>query len=439
MINRREFLGTTLGAGASLAFTSDLARAFQQSGSGTLMQRAIPSSGEMLPVISFAPRPTAAPAPGPIPSMPGDVPAAKAVLKVFLDSGGRVVDVLHGGPIGEDAGRTAASELGIQDTFLWTTPVNVMGPVQPGAPPPTPDAAAVRAHIEEKLARFKATRIDLAMVGAGGDASAQLAALREMKKAGRVRYIGVHTLLPPPNFPIGPVATQLASIMRNEQIDFVGTDYSVGDRRVEETILPLARERKIGFLAYFTFDRGRIFKRAGNTPLPAWAAEFDAKTWAQFFLKYVLSHPAVVVARTGTTKAEHMLDNVGGGIGRLPNEAMRKRMAQLVDSFAPTPPPGPPQQAPQGFVTAVAVPAAVLDRYVGEYKAASGFTATFRRDGDKLIVKPGTNPEATLVARSETRFQDPRGPVFEFQLDAQGKVTGAILEQGAQRIPLERK
>jgi hypothetical protein len=81
----------------------------------------------------------------------------------------------------------------------------------------------------------------------------------------------------------------------------------------------------------------------------------------------------------------------------------------------------------------------VLDRYVGEYKAASGFTATFRRDGASLFVKPGANPEVALLARSETRFQDPRGPFFEFQLDAQGKVTGAILEQGPQRIPLERK
>jgi hypothetical protein len=231
--------------------------------------------------------------------------------------------------------------------------------------------------------------------------------------------------------------------MRNEQIDFVGTDYSAGDRRVEETILPLAQERKIGFLAYFTFDRGRIFKRVGSTPLPEWAAEFETKTWPQFFVKYVLSHPAVIVARTGTTKAEHMLDNIGGGIGRLPNEAMRKRMAQFVDSLPPTPPPAPPQPPAPPPGPVVAVSAAILDRCVGEYKAASGFTATFRRDGDKLIVKPGNNPEAPLIARSETRFQDPRGPFFEFQLDGQGKVTGVVLEQqgpqGLQKIPLERK
>ena len=91
------------------------------------------------------------------------------------------------------------------------------------------------------------------------------------------------------------------------------------------------------------------------------------------------------------------------------------------------------------MIPGLSLSAAILDRYVGEYKAASGFTATFRRDGDRLWVKPGNNPEVPLNARTETRLQDPRGPVFEFQVDAQGKVTGVILEQGAQRTPLERK
>jgi hypothetical protein len=134
-----------------------------------------------------------------------------------------------------------------------------------------------------------------------------------------------------------------------------------------------------------------------------------------------------------------MLENLGGGIGRLPNEATRKRMAEFVDGLPPAPPPPGPPALPPG----IALPVAILDRYVGEYKAASGFTAMFRRDGDKLFVKPGNNPEVPLLARSETRFQDPRGPFFEFQLDAQGKVIGAVLEQqgpqGTQKIPLERK
>ena len=287
------------------------------------MQRAIPSSGEMVPIISFAPRP------------PVDPATTKQVLKTLLDNGGRVVDVLHGGPAGEEAARTAASELGIQDKFFWTTPLNIMPPFQPGAPPPKPDAAATRAALEDKLTKFKVPMIDLVMIGAGPEAGAQIAVLQEMKKEGRVRYIGVHELLFPPNLPNYPYppTSKLEAVMRNEQVDFIATDFSVGDRRLEEKILPLAQERKIAAMAYFPFDRGRIFQRASGTPLPEWAAEFDAKNWAQFFLKYVVSHPAVIVARTGTTKAAHMIDNIGGGIGRLPDEATRKRMAELIDSL----------------------------------------------------------------------------------------------------------
>ena len=431
MINRREFLEMTAGAGAALALTPEWLHASQSS---KLMERAIPSSGERLPVISFAPRP------------PADPAAYKEILKTYLDNGGRVVDVLHGGPPVEQGVRTAAHELGLQDKFFWTTPLNIMPAFVPGAPPPKPDPAATKAALEEKLATFKASKIDLVLVSAAQavDEPGHLAFLREMKKAGRVRYIGVHELLFPPNLPNYPYppTSKLEAVMRNEQIDFIATDYSVGDRRLEEKILPLAQERKIAAMAYFPFDRGRIFQRASATQLPEWAAEFGARTWAQFFIKYVLSHPAITVVRTGTTKPAHMIENIGAGIGPLPDEATRKRMAALVDTLPPTPPPGPPK-APPGATVTVALSTAVLDRYVGEYRSAAGFTAIVRRDGDKLIVKPGNNPEAPLIARSETRFQDPRGPFFEFQVDGQGKVTGAVLEQqgpqGTQKIPLERK
>src|SRR5687768_6419728 len=130
MVNRREFLGITVGAGASLAFTPNLLRAFQQSG-GKLIQRAIPSSGEMLPVISFGARCVGGAA---LSSQPADVAAIKALLKTFLDNGGKVVDVLHGGPPGEQSARTAASELGTQDKFFWTTPLS-SAPSGPGGPP----------------------------------------------------------------------------------------------------------------------------------------------------------------------------------------------------------------------------------------------------------------------------------------------------------------
>ena len=422
MINRREFLGIT--AGATLALTPELLRAFQQS-SGKLIQRAIPSTGEMVPALglSFSNHPACA-----------DHAALTQVLKAFADRGGRVYDAMHVSASSEQFHANVARELGIQDKLFWSTratPGNV-----------ALQAALVKTHIDSLLTRLKVSKIDLVMVPAAAD-PAILAALKEEKKAGRVRYIAVQTIV------VKSQAAQLEAIMRNEPIDFIGVDYDVSNRFAEDKILPLAQERKIGVMAFFPLSNSygmsctgstQLFARAGTRPLPEWAAEFDAKTWAQFFLKYVIGHPAVTVARPGTTKPAHMLENLGGGIGRLPNEATRKRMAEVIDALPPAPPPpaGPPPLPP-----GIALPVAILDRYVGEYRSASGFIATFRREGDKLFVKPGANPEVPLLARSETRFQDPRGPFFEFQLDAQGKVTGAVLEQqgpqGTQKTQLERK
>ena len=437
MISRREFVGMSLGAGATLALAPELLRAHQSSSgkmTGKMIQRTIPSSGETVPIVSFGARQT-------------DQATMKALLRTLTGNGGRVVDVLHGGPAGEEAARTAANEMGIQNTLFWTTPLAPMPAYVPGGPPVKPDAAATKAGLEQKFTTFKVPKIDTVMISASAalDFPTLLPFLKDMKKEGRIRYIGVHELL----FPAGmasypyPPTSKLEALMRNEPIDFIGTDYHMGDRRLEEMILPLAQERKIGVLAYFAFDRGRLFKRAGSTPVPEWAAEFGAKTWAEFFLKYVMSHPAVTMVRTGTTKPEHLLENINAGSGPLPNEAMRKRMAAIVDAFPPNATPGSQPQAPPGATVTVAVATAVLDRYVGEYKTPGGMTVTIRRDGDKLIVKPGNNPEAPLAARSETRFQDPRGPIFEFQVDAQGKVTGAVLEQngpqGPQKVPLVRQ
>ncbi len=421
MISRREFIGTSLGAGAAVALAPELL--FAQK-SGKLIEKAIPSTGEMVPALGLS-----------FSNHPGceNHAALTQVLKEFADGGGRVYDAMHVNPASEQFHITAANELGIQNKLFWSTratPGNV-----------ALQADLVKAHIDSLLTRIKASRIDLVMLPALADPAA-LAALKAEKKAGRVRYIAVQTIV------VKSHAAQLEAIMRNDGVDFIGVDYDVSNRFAEETILPLARERKIGVMAFFPLSNSyglsctgstQLFARAGSRPLPEWAAEFDARTWSQFFLKYVISHPAVTVARPGTTKPAHMLENLGGGLGRLPNEATRKRMAELVDALPPAPPPpkGPPPLPP-----GIALPVAVLDRYVGEYKAASGFTAIFRREGDKLFVKPGPNPEVALLARSEIRFQDPRGPFFEFQLDAQGKATGAVLEQqgpqGTQKIPLER-
>ena len=423
MVNRRDFFGITLGAGATMALTPQLLRALEQS-PGTLIQRAIPSTGEKLPVValSFSNHPSCA-----------DHAALKEVLRTFAASGGTVFDAMHGAASSEQFHAAMANDLGIQNKLFWSTRGT------PGAGPGGPaqlGPGAVQAHIDTWLARTKASRMDLVMLPPQGD-PAHLAALKEEKRAGRVRYIGVQV--------IGDSAyPQLEAIMRNEPIDFIGVDYDVGNSvRVEDTILPLAQERKIGVMAFFPFGNNggvscgsglNLFGRVGTRPLPEWAAEFDAKTWAQFFLKYVISHPAITVARVGTTKAHHMLDNIGGGIGRLPDAATRRRMAAFIDALPPVSQPAPVPQLP------LVLPAAVLDRYVGRYRTDAGTILTIRRYGSMLVVTPGTSPEAVMWARSENRFSIGRGgPDFvEFQLEGAGTAPGLVYGQGGQKVSASR-
>lgn len=428
MISRRKWLGTTLGAGAALALSPQVLRALRtlEQPGGKLIEKVIPSTGEKLPAIglSFSNHVSCA-----------DPAALRDVFKTFIENGGKFFDAMHGNLNAENFHATVANELGVQNKVFWSGKATAPG--GPGGPP-QPGAATVNSNIDAWLARTKAPKMDLAMLTVTADPT-WLAALKEEKKAGRVRYIGIQTII------VKNQSAQLEALMRNEPLDFIGVDYDLGNRHVEDVILPLALERKIGVIAFFPFGNNggvscnagtrNLFARVGNRPLPEWAAEFDAKSWSHFFAKYVISHPAVTVARVGTTKASHMLDNMGGGVGKLPNEATRKKMAAFIDSLPQIAPPPPnPAQAP-----GIALSTAILDRYVGEYKAAQGFVAIFRREGDKLFVKPGNNPEVPLNARSETRFQDPRGPIFEFQMDAQGKVTGALLEQqGQPKLPLQR-
>lgn len=192
------------------------------------------------------------------------------------------------------------------------------------------DPAAARAQIEESFRRFRVPKIDLIQVHNLGDIPTQLGIVKELKQQGRIRYIGVTTTSE-------RQYGTLASIMRSEPLDFIGVDYAVDNRDVEATILPLAIERKIGVLVYLPFGRTRLWQRVEGKQVPEWAKEFDAASWAQFFLKYVVSNPAVTAVTPATSQTQHMVDNMGGGIGRLPDESMRKRMIEFVYALPPAP------------------------------------------------------------------------------------------------------
>ena len=172
-----------------------------------------------------------------------------------------------------------------------------------------------------------------------GDIPTQLGLLKELKQNGQIRYIGVTTTYP-------EQYDELQRIMRAEPLDFIGIDYAVDNRDVEQHILPLAQDRGIGVMVYMPFGRTRLWNRIGDRALPDWAHEFDAHSWAQFMIKYVASHPAVTAVTPATSQPRNMADNMGAAVGRLPDEAMRRRMAEYVDALPTAEAAGPRHVCP---------------------------------------------------------------------------------------------
>jgi aryl-alcohol dehydrogenase-like predicted oxidoreductase len=317
MISRRDWLRITAGAGAALGLDLPVLEALQTQ---PLRTRAIPSSGEEIPVIGLGGRWISTR------SSPEELADHRAVLRALAhgaEAAGRVFDTAagYGGGASEELSGEWAEEDGFADDIFWATKVNVAGR---GGSSADPDA--VRAQIERSFERLRLPVIDLNQVHNMGDPPTQLGVLQEYKESGRIRYIGITTTS-------DGQYQALARVMRDYPIDFIGIDYAIDNRTPEEEILPLAQDEGIAVMVYLPFGRSRMWQRIGDRPLPDWAAEFDAHTWAQFMLKFVIAHPAVTVAAPGTGDPEHMVDNLGGGRGRLPTEDHVRRMIGLVESL----------------------------------------------------------------------------------------------------------
>jgi diketogulonate reductase-like aldo/keto reductase len=188
------------------------------------------------------------------------------------------------------------------------------------------DPGKARAMLEASFKKFNLQKIDMIQVHDVADVATHLPLVKELKDAGRIRYIGITSTRE-------NQYEELIGYMKNEPLDFVGVDYAVDNREVEKEIFPLAQEKGIAVLNYVPFGRTRLFARVKGRELPEWASEFDAKTWAQFFVKFCISHPAVTVVTPATSNPKNMLDNLGGGIGRMPTADHRKRMVALVDAL----------------------------------------------------------------------------------------------------------
>jgi aryl-alcohol dehydrogenase-like predicted oxidoreductase len=307
MLTRREYLALTAKVGAAMALPQAL---FAQA--GELIRRAIPKSGEQVPIVGLGSSATFSQIAG-----AADTEAIKAVFTAMLENGGTVFDTAPGYGASEEVAAKAVNELGVRDRVFWATKLNVAGRGS------TADPARARAQVDTSLSRLGRDKIDLIQVHNVADMATQFPILEEYKAAGKVRYIGTTTTFK-------PQYETLLQLMRDEPFDFIGIDYAVDNRDAEERVFPLAQERGIGVLVYLPFGRTRLWDRVEGHEVPAWAAEFGATTWAQFFLKFAASHPAVTAVTPATSKPHHMVDNMTAARGRLPDEAERKRMFDFI-------------------------------------------------------------------------------------------------------------
>ena len=274
-----------------------------------LVEHFIPASGEALPVIGVGTWQTF--------DVGGD-PAARGALKevlgLFAKAGGRVIDSspMYGSSetvVGDLLAESALAGKLFVATKVWTSGRD----------------EGIR-QMDLSFKRLRVSRMDLMQVHNLVDVAVHTKTLEEWKAKGRVRYLGITHYT---SSAYGDVERWL----KTGKYDFLQINYSLAERSSEDRLLPLARDKKVAVIINRPFAEGAMFRRVRGKPVPEWAREFGAATWAQFFLKWIVSHPAVTCAIPGTGKPEHMLDNLAGGTGTLPDAAMRRRMAQHFDSL----------------------------------------------------------------------------------------------------------
>ena len=275
--------------------------------SSMMITRSVPSSGEKLPVIGLGTWSVFD-----VDLTPATRPQLGEVLSLLVKRGGRVVDSspMYGraeGVVGE-----LAAQLHLLDSLFMATKVWTKG------------KEAGLAMMQRSMARCR--KIDLMQVHNLSDVETQMSSLREWKAKGRIRYTGI-THSQARGF------GEVERIMRSQKPDFVQINYSVMEPGAAQRILPLAQELRMAVIINRPFGGGGLFERVRAKQLPDWAAEFDCRSWAQFFLKWIVAHPAVTCVIPATNNPRHMEDNMAAGFGRLPDTKMRQRMLEIASSL----------------------------------------------------------------------------------------------------------
>ena len=302
--NRRDFMRLLAASGLSMAMPSALA-----SEETPLILKPIPSSGERLPVIGLGTSRVFEVGPGDF-----EREGPKEVLRTLADVSNSMMDTSPMYGSAETVVGDLAAELGVRDRLFFATKVWTRGREQGIA------------QMQESMRRLRTERLDLIQVHNLVDTATHLRTLRDWKKEGRVRYVGIT------HYHAG-AHEGLMDVMQHEPLDFVQVNYSLLEPEAQNRLLPLAQDKGIAIIVNRPFARGQLFRITSGKPLPAWAAELGIASWAQYFLKFVVSHPAVTVAIPGTSKARHMRDNQMAGRGILPDTGTRERMFRYMQSL----------------------------------------------------------------------------------------------------------
>jgi diketogulonate reductase-like aldo/keto reductase len=268
-----------------------------------MRKRPIPSTGEMLPVVGLGTS-------GEFDVAQGEsLEPLREVLRLFAALGGTLVDTAPAYGNAESVIGQLVTEISLTKKLFLATKVRTHGK----------QAGIEQMQTSELLLNKRP--LDLIEVHSLLDLDTQLANLRRWKGAGRVRYIGVtHSRI--------SAHDELERLLQKEKLDFVQLNYSFTEPNAEQRLLPLAADKGVAVIANRPFENGALFRRVKGKALPAWSDEFDCKSWAQFSLKYVLSHPAVTCVIPATSNPKHLVDNMGAGVGRLPDANTRRRMRE---------------------------------------------------------------------------------------------------------------
>jgi aryl-alcohol dehydrogenase-like predicted oxidoreductase len=273
-----------------------------------MLTRAIPSSGEKLPVIGLGTARVFD-----VGSSESERAPLEEVLRNFVKLGGSVIDSSPMYGRAEQVIGDLSSKLGLRNKLFLATKVWTRG-----------KQAGIES-MERSMARFQTKKLDLIQVHNLVDVSTHLATMRDWKAQDRIRYLGIT------HYESGAFA-EVEKILGSEKLDFVQINYSIMERDAEQRILPLAQERGVAVIINRPLGGGDLFSRVRAKQLPDWVAAFDCRSWAQFFLKWIIAHPAVTCAIPATNNPHHLEDNLGAGLGRLPDAKTRQKMVEFVAS-----------------------------------------------------------------------------------------------------------